>query len=143
MQVIYGTQIDLLNILWVYRFKKYFKIDAKSIYLSIIPIHYKLKKEQLIQLVESNGATEFIAALSSTHYKYLTQNPELSSVEKIYSSIMNKVYTNICKQEPHSIANILYYLYIKENEIDRMTTALECIRYKLDPSETIKYIYSA
>jgi len=143
LTVIYGTQIDLLNIIWTFRSKKFFNIEPKSIYLSIIPIHYKLKKEQLIQLVESNGVSEFLTILNTTHYKYLTQTPEQSSVENLYSSVIQKVYTNVCKTAPHSIANILFYLYKKENEIDRMTTALECIRYKLDPSETIKYIYSA
>ena len=41
---------------------------------------------------------------------------------------------------PYSVASIYTYLYLKEEEIDKLTTALECIRYGLPRSETLAYM---
>ena len=35
---------------------------------------------------------------------------------------------------------IYSYLYHKEHEVDRLTTAVECVRYGLSPAETMDYI---
>ena len=37
-----GSQIDLLNMQWILRAKKYYNMKPADIYLLIIPIHYKL-----------------------------------------------------------------------------------------------------
>lgn len=142
MQVLFGTQIDMLNIMWVYRSKKFYNVDAKEIYLTIIPIHYHLKKEQLMKLTESTGVTDFLQILKDTHYHSFIQAGGKQSIEHECSSIMNKLYKRLTSQSSHSMLHILYYLYLKEEELDYVTTALECIRYHLEPNETLKYIYS-
>ena len=40
-----GSKIDLLNIQWIYRAKKYYNMKPADIYLMLIPIHYKLSTE--------------------------------------------------------------------------------------------------
>ena len=139
---LFGTQIDMLNIMWVFRSKKYYKVDAKDIYLTIIPIHFHLRREQLIKLVEAPGVTEFLQVLSQTRYQFITEQNAKQSIERIYSSVMNKTYKQLMGTSSHSMIHILYYLFLKEEELDCVTTALECIRYKLEPSETLKYIYN-
>ena len=37
-----GSKIDLLNLQWIYRAKKYYNMKPADIYLMLIPIHYKL-----------------------------------------------------------------------------------------------------
>lgn len=142
MLTLFGTQIDMLNIMWVYRSKKFYSVDAKEIYLSIIPIHFHLKKEQLIKLVEAPGITEFLQILSTTHYAFFKEANEGRALEEIYSHIMNRTYKQLNSKDAHSMLHILYYLFRKEEELDHITTALECIRYKLEPSERLKYLYS-
>jgi V/A-type H+-transporting ATPase subunit C len=44
------------------------------------------------------------------------------------------------RKYPNSMAPVDYYLYLKEMEIDKLTTVLECIRYKLEPTDTLKYV---
>lgn len=142
MLLLFGTQIDMLNILWVYRSKKFYNVDAKEIYLTIIPIHYHLRKEQLIKLAEAPGITEFLQELSTTHYSTFIQADNQKSVEYEYMNRMNQLYKKITGECSHSMLHILYYLFLKERELDQVTTALECIRYNLEPSEALKYIYS-
>ena len=32
------------------------------------------------------------------------------------------------------------YLFLKEEEINKLTTAMECVRYGLTPGETLAYV---
>lgn len=142
MQALFGTQIDMLNIMWIYRTKKFYNVDAKEIFISIIPIHYHLTKEQLTMLVETPGITEFFQVLSKTYYHDFFHEEQTNSIEYEYTSNLNKLYQKLTSESPHSMLPVLYYLFLKEEELDHVTTALECIRYHLEPAETLKYIFS-
>ena len=48
-----GTKIDLLNIQWIYRAKKYYRMDPARIYAMTIPIHYHLRVEEFKSRVEA------------------------------------------------------------------------------------------
>ncbi|MBR3772429.1 MAG: V-type ATPase subunit [Clostridium sp.] len=138
---LFGTQIDMLNIMWIYRSKKFYSLDSKEIYLTIIPIHYHLKKPQLTKLLEAPGIPEFQQLLSTTKYSMFNNVSEDKPLETIYSQVMNRTYKQLNSKESHSMLHILYYLFRKEEELDHITTALECIRYKLVPLDTLKYLY--
>ena len=137
---IYGYEIDLLNLLWIYRSKKYFDIDTGKILASIIPINYKLTREQVGKLVSAVSIDEYMKILHTTFYAKLEKSLEAESIEKLYYKIFSQLYQVNCKRYRTSMAPVLYYIYQKERELDLLTTALECIRYKLPPSETLKYI---
>ena len=54
-----GSKIDMLNMQWIYRAKKYYNMKPADIYLLLIPIHYKLSTEMVKEMVEAPGLTEF------------------------------------------------------------------------------------
>lgn len=142
MLTLFGTQIDILNIMWIYRSKKFYNVDAKEIYLTLIPIHFHLKKEHIVKLVEASGITEMIQILENTYYKFLKEDYQNGSIEQMYERIMRHTYKTLLQEDPHSMLHIFYYLFLKEKELDHITTVLECIRYHLEPEEALKYIYS-
>lgn len=137
---IYGTQSDLLNLLWIYRSKKFFDIDSTKILASIIPINYKLKKEEIKKLVEAVSVEEFIKLMQTTYYAKLNQEFAGENLESLYYKSRQKLYKTLSTKFSSSMAPVLRFLYEKENELDLLTTALECIRYHLDPSETMQYL---
>lgn len=53
---------------------------------------------------------------------------------------MRRLYLADRRQNPYSIASIYTYLFLKEEEIDQLTTALECIRYGLPRGDTLAYL---
>ncbi len=142
MQTLFGTQIDMLNIMWIYRSKKYYNINTKEIYITIIPIHYHLTKEQLIKLVEAPDISELIQTLSHTYYHYLISSKEDISIERQYTNQLKKLYQRLNRESSHSMLHTLYYLFLKEEELDHITTLLECIRYHMEPATTLKYIFN-
>lgn len=135
-----GKQIDLQNIMWIYRSKKFYDVDNSTILSIIIPISYKLKKDQLADLIETGTIEEFLNYLSSTYYHSINDLIEEQSIELIFRKLMSTIYKYNSKKNPSSISPILNYLFLKEQEIDKLTTALECIRYQLEPKEILAYV---
>lgn len=135
-----GTEIDLLNIMWIYRAKRIYDMNSSDIYACIIPVNYKLSKELLLKLAGSASMEEFFSILNTSHYKTIIPSLADGTMERTSKDIISQIYKLNSIKYPASMASIHYYLYHKELEIARLTTALECIRYGLTPQEKLKYI---
>lgn len=136
----FGSELDLLNIIWIYRSKKFYDIESAKVLASIIPIGYKLKRDELKKLIESVSVEDFIRILKTTYYANICGDLDNISMEVSYKKIMSKIHATNATKYSSSMAPVLNYLFLKDQELDRLTTALECIRYKLEPERTIKYI---
>lgn len=139
----FGTKLDLLNIQWIYRAKKYYHMLAPDIYALTIPYHYKLRKEEFKGLVEAVTLEEFESKMAQTYYAKRYQLEDSRTIERKYRDILKHLYLMDRRKNPYSIATINTYLFLKEEEIDKLTTALECIRYGLSKSETLGYLGGA
>lgn len=137
----YGHKFDLLNLQWIRRSREFYHATPADIYALLLPVHYKLKKEEITALVEAENNTVFEDVLSRTYYG--KHYPQLSSdtLEDMYISIMKHVLTRSAKSQPFSAATIYQYLFFKDHEIRRLTVALECIRYSVPPEETVAHIF--
>lgn len=111
VQEIYGKEIELLNREWIYRAETYYHMERAEINKFLIPIGNKVKKEE-------TGAVS-------------RQDAE---------KIMEHLHQVLSRKFPNSIICIENYLYKKEQEVDRLTTLIECVRYHLSMEETKKYI---
>lgn len=132
---ILGTEIDWLNIMWMYRFKRFYHRKATDIYADMIPVSYRLKKKEIEKMLETEKLEEFVEVLG--HTAYFTEKEPVASLgdEITFRLVMEKTYRQICRAYPMSIAPVLKYLYDKENEIDDLTTILEGVRYRIPPRE--------
>lgn len=139
IQNIIGKEIDLINLTWIYRMKKYFNSDSTNIYSFIIPISYKLKKSELTKLIEAPTINEFLDLFSKTYYKSYSDLFNKDMTVALHN-IMSKIYKSTVTRSPLSIACIVSYLFYKDEEIDKLTTTLECIRYQLSATETLEYL---
>lgn len=135
-----GTEIDLLNIMWIYRSKLIYDMNSSDIYKFIIPIKHKLSKQQLVKMIEAVNRDEFLAILKSTHYKAIYTSLSDGTSEIVIRDTLLRIDKLTTAKFPSSIAPVYYYLNRKEIEISRLTTALECIRYGLEPQEKLRYI---
>lgn len=136
----FGTRIDLLNIQWIYRAKKYYHMLAPDIYSLTIPIHYRLGIEEFKKLVEAPTVEELQNLLEDTYYARKYHFADNKKLEQVYKDILRHLYLVDRRNHPYSVASINTYLFLKEEEIYKLTTALECIRYGLSKGETLGYI---
>lgn len=135
-----GSQIDLLNIQWIYRSKRYYRMSSADIYALIIPVHYKLKKDTMSAMVEAASLEEVAEILQTTYYAKHFEEATITALEQMYRSILKKLYEASARKYPYSIACISTYLYHKEHEATRLISVLEGIRYGLPSDEILKIV---
>jgi len=135
-----GTEIDLLNIMWIYRSKKMYDMGSSDIFTYLIPINFKLTIEQLSKLVASMTLDEFMNHLVTTKYKDFAKYLRDGTMEHEYDRIINKIYLYNMTRYPASMTVVNYYLFRKDKEIGLLTSALECIRYGLDQKNKQEYL---
>lgn len=136
----FGLQIDLLNIQWIYRAKKYLKLSSADIVKIIIPIHHKLKQYQIRKLIEAESILMFEQELNQTYYGNKFTTLENYSLEDAFSQLQEKLNKTDSRKKPYSVAVMKEYLYNKEKEVKKLTTALECIRYGYGSKEIEQYL---
>jgi V/A-type H+-transporting ATPase subunit C len=95
---------------------------------------------QLSRLVASATLDEFMNLLAATRYKSFSAHLKNGTMEQEYAKIINNIYLYNMTRYPASMTAVNYYLFRKDMEIDKLTTALECIRYELDTKKKQDYI---
>lgn len=134
----FGSRLDLLNLQWIYRSKKYYHLPAARVYALLIPVNYRLKSAQIRQLTEAATLEDFFAVLQTTRYGEADrgQLDRAPDPELLYHQIMNRIYAKTGRKHPYSIADLDSYLYFKELEMRKIVTTIEGIRYGLSAGET-------
>lgn len=135
-----GSEIDLLNMQWIYRAKKYYNMQPPDIYTLTIPIHYRIHVDEFKAMVEAPSVEEFGHLVENTVYVRKYDFDQHKTTEKMFSECLYRLYLSDRRRNPYSIASITTYLFLKEEEIYKLTTGLECVRYGLTSRETLGYL---
>lgn len=138
----FGSKLDMLNIQWIYRSRKYYNLSPADIYSLLIPIQYRLKKEEIIKMAEAGSLEEFFAALRDTFYGSLelTDLNEKPNLEALYEEVLDRIHRITSQRKPYSIAILNSYLYFKESELHKIITVIESIRYGISPDIICSYV---
>jgi len=134
-----GSEVDLLNIMWILRCKKYFNTPNEIIYSFLLPMKYKLSTGELKNLVECEAYEKVLTQLQKTHYKDIFVNDDMF-LEQFYFNFVLKNMQKYANKYPYSIMTVLNYLHKMENEVTNITKIIEGIRYNINPSEIRKYL---
>ncbi len=137
---IYGHKIDLLNIQWIYRAKKYHNMSIGQIYSVVIPIHYKLKAAELKAMIEADSVEALYSLVSSSYYGKFTSADSGHSLEDVYYKLQDDSNDKISRQYPFSAAILNNYLHKKETERNRIISIIEGIRYGMDTNSILAEI---
>lgn len=137
----FGTKIDLLNIMWIYRCKTYYNLTNAQIYSYLIPIHFKLTPSHIKFMVEAKDSEEFYEVCKSTEYAKKVKKYNVKRIEEMYNALLHSLYINDFKKNPYSLAAIDTYFYLKELETSRIITAAECIRYGYPAAKITDHIF--
>ncbi|WP_368645061.1 V-type ATPase subunit [Alkalibacterium putridalgicola] len=138
---IYGTKLDLLNIIFIYRYKKYYDLPAEQISTLLIPVNYRLRQPEVSALLSADNIDGFWRVLETTKYGRYVENIENGvQLENLYDTLMEDIIHNNAKKDPYSIASIYNYLHDKEEEVEMLTTLLEAIHYDRGPREIQRII---
>ena len=130
----FGAKFDMINLNWIARSRRFRGLSAADVIAMLIPVTYHLHRQEIRQLAESESPEAFSKALAGTWYakRYRELTPD--SLEEMYAEVLKTTLEKESRNHPYSMAIIYSYLYQKEREVERLTTALEGIRYGLEPS---------
>ncbi len=128
---ILGTKIDLLNIQWIYRAKKYYQMDDLQLYRLLIPLFYHVKSEDVKALVRAASMEDFEQLLQISYYGRLRKKKFADSPnpEAFADALLSHLLMQASKEEPKSVLLLYAYLFRREVEIERLIRLIESIRY--------------
>ena len=120
----YGEKFDMLNLQFIFRSKRYFK----------------LKKEEIRAIVEAATYEESQQLFRKTYYGKKYEQLSAHNLEEFYNYMLRSTLEKEARRDPYSVAMLYSYMYHKEHEVNRLTIAIECIRYGVAPDEAMQYI---
>lgn len=131
---VYGAEIDLNNLLFILRAKKFYGFAPERIWPYLARRGGRLSQQQMSEIVESTSFEDAMRMIGTTRYASAF-NMQERFLEKGAREFLLRIYLHIFSVNPYSIAAPLCYLHIKENEIRNMVSVIEGIRYGLQPEQ--------
>lgn len=96
-QRILGTEIDLQNILWIYRLKRFYQMFDSRVYSHLVPVRHRLAEEVIEKMVTGRDVASLQSALAATTYAHLfgqffAPNENFLSPEKTLQKLVRQLY---------------------------------------------------
>ena len=133
---IVGSEIDLLNIEWIIRIKKFYNFDTQRLLNMLINRYYKIKPNILKDIIEKNSFDDINSILNKTCYKNVFSSE--NDFEENTDTYLYKINYKTFKQDNISIAYIFAYINLVDYENNDIINVVEGIRYNMDKAEIIK-----
>ena len=131
---IIGKQIDLYNVLWIYRSQKYYGFSSE-IKENLIQVNYKLTKQEIDRLLSGQNYEEVLG--NNIYTKVL--NFEGNLEEKIIK-YLNALYIRKFKNDMFDISMVISYIELKEQQIKNIINIIEGVRYDINRQDIQKKI---
>lgn len=135
-----GAELDILNLFWIFRCKKYFDLPRELVYSYLIPNHGRITRDEMVRLVEAPAVEAFIAEVRQTPYGKVFENYTGEFFHKKYAEYVYNLHQKFFRLYPYSVLAVVSYLHCKEIEISNITTMIEGIRYGLAPEAILPYV---
>ncbi len=135
-----GINIDLNNIQWIYRGKKYFHIPPEEILIYCIPGGYRLSYKKLKELVYAPNLKDFIEQIKASKYAFIFPNEEDVFIKRRINRYLYKLYLNKQKENRMNIMEAISYIHLLKCEVEDIISVIESIRYNLDKNLLKRYL---
>lgn len=136
LKKIIGSEIDLLNVLWIFRIKKYYNFDSEKIKKFLINRYYKLNQNIINKIIQANSFQEIKEIMEKTVYKkvFIQETDFEQKIDQYLYEINKKIFQN----DIMSVAYIFAYINIIDYENNDIINTIEGIRYNMDKKEILK-----
>ena len=140
----FEKQIDLLNLLWIYRGRFLFGYSPEVVLNYTIPFGRHVKSATLSAFTDSSTPEEFLERLGATPYSEIIHETENVPLE----FVMDRLFTGYLFREARRMASnfldgfemLVGFIHLLEYEIRNITTVVETVRYSLGVEMSRSYI---
>lgn len=133
-----GLKIDLLNIQWIYRAKRYYNISAEEMFNYSLEGGKSIDLTQLKKLCYTKSTDEFAKLvhgyLGYDLFKDLNDETDINIVIESYlfNFVKRKTYKNI--------GTIISFVFLLDTVINDLTSIIEGIKYKISKEKLKSYL---
>ena len=99
-----------------------------------------MTKEEIRAIVEAATYEESQQLFRKTYYGKKYEHLSAHNLEEFYNYMLRSTLEKEARRDPYSVAMLYSYMYHKEHEVNRLTIAIECIRYGVASDEAMQYI---
>ena len=139
-QEIFGRKIDLLNIIWMARAKKYYQLLPEEIMnFCILGGHYYNYK-RLSDLCYTKSEAEFLKQVGKTPYAFLFEGEDVYLYSQRRASRYLYYYAKKEIKFSKGMGKIFCYLILLELEMDDLRILFESARFHIDTEDKLKYL---
>ncbi len=133
-----GMKVDSLNVQWIYRAQKYYKISSEQIMIYSLRPGRKLNFTKLKAMCYARSVQDMQALAN----QYLRSDIfTTDSALDIETNIDRYIYTNVLNKEFRgTIGTIVSYIYLLQIMIKEFIIATETVRYKVPKEEIGDYL---
>ncbi len=128
-----GINIDLLNIQWIYRGRKYFNISSEELFNLSLDMGHKYDLKKIKELCYMS-LDDFKNYINSDDYSEIFKEEEYL-MERSYERYLYNMLNDYYKNSGLSITIPVVYIFKIEYEMRDLSTILEGIKYKVDNIE--------
>lgn len=133
IEQMFTVQIELNNIIKIYRLKKYYNTSPDKIREVVTPHYGFFSKEMVDRLIEADNADDVLEQLRNSRYKNYVSNQSFMYIEyqaKAINYAMNRQSMNF-STDPDFV--LMSYMVLSETEVDNLVNIIEGIRYHIAP----------
>lgn len=137
-----GIIADLLNIQWIYRGIKFYRLSPEELLNYTINISYRLNFNLLKELCYAPSLEEFFRLVKTTKYSFLFKEDETTDIY-MERRMERHIYFELkvlIKNHNLSIINAFAFIIFLEFEVRDLVSIVEAIRYKIPADQAYKYI---
>ena len=135
---VHGVEIDMLNMIWIYRAKTYYNISPQEISRFLIPAYHDLKPREVSAMAAAQSTGELMNIIGRTKYRRYINTANPSSMEDTRDFLIDSINDKNRKKYPYSFAVIESYIFNKRTEIEHLIRITESVRYGYDPGTILK-----
>ena len=140
---LFGTEIELHNVMTIYRLKKYYKASADFISSMLYPYSGRISRRTMTRMAAAESADEVLSIfLTATAYRREV-NMELISrhhIDNVFRELRYKRAHHYMHFSTNPSVVLLSYMILTETELTEIVTIIEGVRYGLTPERISELI---
>ncbi|MCL1863315.1 MAG: V-type ATPase subunit [Defluviitaleaceae bacterium] len=136
-----GMELDLRNILWIWRLKTYHGVDGDGVFAFLSPHMYKLGLTEIRQLAFAKSTQEFLQILQGGAYPSVFRNHKdgiMFGEQDMARAVMAQLHK---ESRQCDFALIYSYLYARHYEIKNINAISVGLKHGLPAEEIFSRIY--
>lgn len=134
--------IDLLNLIWIYRGKKFYDLSREELIAYSLRGGLELNEKRLMALVNAKDFLEMKELLVNSDYAFLFNHTKTIDLfmERRRERYLYYMYLKLFGEADSGLGRVVAYIRLLDFEIEDITSIIESKRYRMGQAETKNYL---